>query len=235
MKKTISMICWKRPDYLKKALASIGKADHSGFDSLHIFAEPEGGAEMEYLLANTAAYIPEDLPVVVHRNPNRLRVDANGFVAVSHAFDVLGADLNVHVEEDVVISPDALRLSTWYGVNASSFQEPVMCFCLHHHGGEAPTEKNVHFTKAVHGFSPYGWAATKDNWARWLKPEWFTNRWNDMGKYGWDWSLDYHSKGTHTVKVLVPVVSRANTVGEFGGVNMTPEQWRADFSKHVML
>jgi hypothetical protein len=112
-----------------------------------------------------------------------------------------------------------------------------MCFCLHHHGGEVPNERNIHYTRALYNFAPYGWAATKENWIRWFKPEWFTNRWSPDGKrcFGWDWSINYHSEKTHAVKVLVPVVSRANTIGEFGGVNTSPEQWRTDFAKHVML
>ena len=237
MKNTITMICHNRPAYLTRALLSIGGADLTGYSALHIFAEPSDSPEMQNALATPHTHIPETLEVVVHNNPKRQGVDHNGYQAVSFAFEELGADLNVHIEEDIVISPDALRLSRWYGLNAAAFHEPVMCLCLHNHAGEPINERNVHYMRTVYNFSPYGWAATKENWKQWFQPEWFTNRWSPDGKirFGWDWSINYHSEKTHAVKVMVPAVSRANTIGEFGGVNMTPEQWRSTFADHKML
>lgn len=233
--RTITMICYDRPGYLRQAVAAIrANAPASlGFDSVHIFAEPKHSPEMRQLLASIECD-DTGVPFFVHRNSVKLGVDANGFQALSFVFDTLQSDFNVHIEEDVVISPDALAMCVRYQFNADD--PTVLCYCLHNHAGEKPMTGNIELVKREYGFSPYGWAATRFNWQTWLKPEWFTNRWSPDGKerYGWDWSLNFHSQYTRTAHVLVPVVSRATTIGEFGGVNMSPEQWRAEFAGHVI-
>lgn len=227
---TITMICYKRPGYMKQALDALAKNDFTGYDGVHIFAEPVGSLEMYNLLHGYSLPVP----IHIHHNPVRLGTDLNGFTALCYVFDQLGADFNVHIEEDVVVSPDALKMALNYA--ALPNKHSVMCLCLHNHGGAKPDGNNVRDLAYADGFSPYGWAATRYNWKHWLKPHWFSNRWAaEGGGYGWDWSVNYAVSKTHEACVMVPIVSRANTVGEFGGVNMSPEQWRKEFAGHVML
>lgn len=236
---TITMICWKRPDYLTKALFALGRNDLAGFDAVHIFAEPNGGAEMRALLDSfdEGDYV-FPIPILVHHNGERLGVDKNGYQALSFAFDIENADLNMHIEEDVVVSRDAARMALNYSVMPPA--DDRLCLCFHNHNGKPPadaTDTLLNALQAINEFNPYGWACTKGEWERWFKREWFTNRWSPDGieRYGWDWSINYHAANTKEVYTVMPMVSRATTIGEFGGANMTPEQWRAEFAGHVML
>jgi len=230
--KTITMICWKRSDYLERSFASIMTNDLiEEIDKIYIFAEPDRPAEMDSLL-NTITLSHLGL-VEVHSNSKRLGVDKNGHQAIEHAFRQ-GSELNIHVEEDVILSKDAISMV--FGMNLKYSGTNCLCMCLHNHNALPISGVTIGLTQQIHEFNPYGWACTERQWA-FMSDEWFTNRWSSDGvdKYGWDWSINYHCAKAKTHYTLMPMVSRATTIGELGGVNMTPEQWRADFAKQEIL
>ena len=88
--KTITMICWKRPEYLEKALMSIlDNTAVSEFDCIYIFAEPHRPEKMEALI-ETLRNTPKDkinINVVVHCNAAQKGTDQNGHDAVAYAFN----------------------------------------------------------------------------------------------------------------------------------------------------
>lgn len=226
------MICFNRPEYLKRSFGSIQSNDLSGFDSIHIFVEPTENQEMLNLLKTTKKI--SNVPVIVHYNKDRLFIDKNGFQALSYVFDNLGSSFNIHVEEDVILSPNATKLCLWYE-NSKFDPEKTMCLCMHNHQEIENANESKCFRHDV--FNAYGWAATKDNWNRWLKPEWFTNNYSPDKKtirYGWDWSLIYHTQVAKTVTVIIPEISRSTTIGELGGINMSCDFWRAEFKNHKL-
>lgn len=238
---TITMICWKRPDYLRQAIASVQANDKTGFDAIHIFAEPDCGKEMYQLLYSYHRQQPPagHLPVHIHYNVTRLGTDRNGFTALSFVFDERHSDFNVHVEEDVILSSDALSLAL--RCQPMLEEKECMCMCLHNHHMQAPSaHQPEHLGTAlacqrICEFNPYGWGCTAAQW-KFLQEEWFTNRWSPDGRscYGWDWSLNYHCAKSREKHTLMPMISRATTIGELGGVHMSPEQWRREFADQAI-
>jgi hypothetical protein len=235
--RTISMICYNRPKYLARALAAIDACDTTGFDELHIFAEPVAAdTEMASLLRSLTTVCGR-IPVTVHMNEKKLGVRDNPYRALSFVFECLGSDLNVHVEDDVLISPDALQMAIWY--QSLPHRVKCMCLCLFNPGGSWDETKLQDEKQCVscYGFSPWGWACTKENWQEWFSREWYTDRWAGPNgeRVGWDWSINYHTAFTHTASTVMPAVSRAMTIGAEGGIHSTPEAWARDFGKHVIF
>lgn len=241
--RTVTMLCYNRPAYFERALAALSKNKELYlFDAIHVFAEPTENKEMQTLLSSLSARehaLCSQIPcsIIIHHNSTKHGTDRNGFLSQAYVFDELKTSVNLHIEDDVIVSPDAAFLALWYEQQPSCKER--LCFCLHNHGGVAVSENkhNLSFTGCVHEFNPYGWIATPENWNTWLKREWFTNRWSPDGKvrFGWDWSLNYHCAYTKEAHTLMPEVSRATTIGEFDGVHMSPELWRSEFSYRTIF
>lgn len=231
---TITMICWKRPEYLKRAIESILlNPRFVDFEKIYIRVEPDHPKEMAEFLGEVALVLGDRVEITV--NSFRLGTDKNGFLALRRAFEA-GSDLNVHIEEDVILSSDALDVVLEEFPKMKAYTDPgCLCFCLHNHNSQAMSEDTIRQIQCIHEFNPYGWACTKEQW-QFLSAEWFTNRWSPDGvqKYGWDWSVNYHCANAKTHYTAMPLVSRATTIGELGGVNMSPEQWRAEFANQII-
>ncbi len=106
--KTISMACYRRPDYERQVLDSLEpQLRGSQYQFFRCFDEPP---------------------------PHNIGCDANTLRAIERAFNA-GSDFNLHIEDDTVLAPDALALCDWFYTNPE--RDNYALISLHAHSREA--------------------------------------------------------------------------------------------------
>lgn len=229
--KSISYTAFCRPAYTTLSLGGITAA--RGSMPWRFFASVDGPMypDLNTVLGHQVAEVralferrymgPPD--VRFHRN--NMGCNANIRQAVQMAFDA-GSDFNLHVEDDIVLSPDALELATWF-YNLPERDEYV---CLNLFSDWKPEPGKELAMAEKFGFYPWGWACTRAMWEKYLAPEWDTKR---FGPTGWDWSIGMTIQ-RHGLKVLRPYLSRALNIGRDMGLHMSREHWDENFSQQVV-
>ena len=208
--KTITIVPYNRPHYLRKVLESIRSNDTSGWH-LHIGVEPEND-EVIAVCQNV-----NFMPVSVTINDRILGVHCNNFNAYNHVFDN-GSDFNVALEDDTVLAPDALDLANWFYTGYAASDYALMKLCPISKTLDRPLD----VTECT-DFAPWGWCVTRDKYTRHIKPNWTCDT------RGWDFSV-WSTMCKYRLKALTPLVARSTTIGRLGGANYTPELFDEHFS-----
>jgi len=211
LKKTLTITAYNRPQYLRQVLASVRKNATDGWE-LHFGVEPGNQEVLD--LCNGVDFMPCTVTV----NPTRLGVQENPFQTLTRVFDGEKSDLNVYLEDDVVLAVDALAMASWYAGVADP--ERQMALCLFNYDSRVNMRDRVCVTSTpsrparASTFCSLGFAATAEQWARWIKPHW-----NDCG--GWDYALS-GPLNNRVAAVAVPLCSRSNHIGRMGGTFCSP-------------
>lgn len=221
---TITICAYSRRDYLNQVLDSLATALSlcPEFRVNHIIigvdAGPdrvETGIRVYGLRDCTILFWPEHLGVTEH--PRRL---------LQYAFMELDSSFNLHLEDDTVLAPDALRLVEWF---RSRMSEPAHILSLH-----SRTTSRDRLDQALvryrDDFGVWGWAATGYVARRYILPYWNHRR---IEPLGWDYSMTDIVKRNGLI-VLSPELSRVINIGREGGAHATPEQWDADLRDQVV-
>jgi hypothetical protein len=136
----------------------------------------------------------------------RAGINTNTFLAASVAHS-MGSEFNIYLEEDVVISRDALTMaSQFYEKNIDG----VLCFRRW-----ANTERDQPDTvePANHGLLGDGFAYPRGLWEKTIRPWWFW--YEPTVPFGWDWSVGY-GLDTRKVRQWRPLCQRSQNIGHFG-------------------
>lgn len=188
MTKTVSFCAYRRPDYEAQVLASLfPQVNHRNYRFVPTYDSPA---------------------------PNNRGCDANTFLSIQRAFDH-GSDFNVHVEDDTVLSPDALALADWF----LAHPERDNYVLLNLFSRSTTCERPFDVVESAR-FTSWGWAITREKWETIIKPEW--NQKNTIHPMGWDWSVGFTIQ-KHGLKTLHPVLSRVKNIGREGGTYETPD------------
>ena len=217
--KTISLLACKRPHYLQQTLAALRKNDLTGWQ---IIATVDGDPENEPVIALIKAI--DWIPVQLYVNKFKLGIDRASFNAVRRAFDY-GAELNVYLEEDTLLSPDTLSMVQWLfqrdvvndnpSVGVAFYREAVLY-----------TNEFSHLIidnsrKSDGGFGQ-GFACSYEQWNSFYSRYWLYFE-NHHGGAGWDWSIS-HAATDLKRKVWRPNIPRSKHIGLIGlNTNATPE------------
>jgi hypothetical protein len=200
MNLAMTMTAFKRADYLKTVLKSL--QGNPGIENyvLHFGVEP---VDQEVI---SVCQNVDFMRTVVTVNQERLGVLKNPFELLKRTFDT-GVDGVLYLEDDVILSPDAVRLASWY------FQQPTtnnyICLNLYNHDSVAGADP-----KAVFGgekFSALGIGITRHQWKTHFEPNW------ENDKRGWDFSIT--ALLASGMKVLQPRYSRSHHIGRERGVH----------------
>ena len=105
--KTLTLTVNNRPGYLRQLLDSLRRNNVDGYDLLYCAVEPGCPEVLDVCKAI------DFIPTHVHLNAERLGVRENPYQALRAVFD-MGSDFNVYLEDDLLVSPDALDLANWY-------------------------------------------------------------------------------------------------------------------------
>jgi len=225
MTTTVTICAYDRPDYLLQVLESL----HAAMELCPEFqinrillGIDHGGMDNEVLVQDSRV-------LEVIRWPQHLGVSEHPRRLLQHVFMELRSDFNLHLEDDTVLAPDALRLVEWF---RSLMPDPAHILSLHSHvlplhPDDPHTEvwrPDPALVKPRDTFGVWGWATTAYVARRYILPWWNHRREEPIG---WDWSLT-DTVRRHGLKVLSPALSRVRNIGRDGGVHATPETWDAD-------
>lgn len=209
--KTITLVAYNRLHYMVRMIESLKRNNLEGY-TLFIGVEPDNLSVVEY--CQNLNFMPTKVTV----NPQRLGVAWNPFATISRAFDS-GSDFNVAVEDDLILSPDALDLANWFFALP---ENPYLCLGLFNYESDPTFPDQV---EMVDEFTPLGWAITASIWRRLIKSNWM------IDSRGWDFSMNIIRQNNPANKVLRPQWARANHIGREGGVHCSPEFHDQMFSR----
>jgi len=211
--RTITIAAYRRPEYLQQVLESLTEAERycPEFKPDHIIIGIDSGTGLEVHADESdieVIYWPEHLGVNEH--PRRL---------LQYAFMELGSDFNLHLEDDTVLSPDALRLAMWFQRTPT----PAITLSLYSPSKAVAENEVVRYRQ---DFGAWGWCCTRAVWLRLLAPYWNYKR--DL-PIGWDWSISklMAEKG---LRAIEPALSRVRNIGREKGTYQTPEGYDRDFA-----
>lgn len=200
--KAIALTACSRPDYLKQMLNSLRENNLEGY-TLFMNVEPVNKDVIN--MVNSIDFIPTNIVV----NERKLGVRLNPYTLLKRTVDE-GAHSIVYLEDDLLISPDAIALSNWY---FSRFDKnKYLCLNLYNHDSNPEAPNDVHVGG---GFSALGFAITAFQWKKHFDPAWFAH------KSGWDFSFTDLIESKRAENML-PAYSRTHHIGRFGGVHYRP-------------
>ena len=208
--KTISVIAYNRPAYLRRVLEALTKCRGlSGYEVRISVDGPIGDFLSDQCFAVASAF-PFGKAIQYMSN---VGVDDHPFRSIGMAFSS-GSEFNVHIEDDVVPSPDTLEMADWFCEQGKEY-----AYLSLHNGSTKPEdpaalEENMRFC-------PWGWACTREMWQKWFSPSWNCKVNEPLG---WDWSMGVIIQ-RNGLKCLNPRMSRTLNIGREGGVYETPDHF----------
>jgi hypothetical protein len=131
------------------------------------------------------------------------------------AFD-LGVTQFVYLEDDILVSPDALRLAHWYFTHPKySDDQAGLAFCREESAGNdasRPAEVAMHSSRF--GLLGQGWAFTRNQYVTFIRPYW--SHWHPAcPTEAWDYNLAVWAQVLNK-SVWRPRLSRSRHCGAVG-------------------
>jgi hypothetical protein len=229
VKRAITITGWQRPQLFDALLKSLAANDLRGWQ---IFVQLEPSEFVEAYRAAAAEVLP-DVPVFLTVNPERLGIRMNPYSLFSRVFEEK-ADFVLHLEEDLLLAPDATALAQWYAGNCRS---EWMCLSLLSGGcgskGFISEPSYPELLFAGKSFNSLGFAFRRNEWEQHIRPAWLSDQivytCYGQGNGSWDWSVYRHVIMTEGLYTLQPVAARATHTGRYG-VYCGPEFHDAAFT-----
>ena len=160
-------------------------------------------------------------------NPARLGVRENPYRLLERAF-AEGSALNLYLEEDLLLAPDATGLASWYRAH---HRPEWLCLSLVAGGcASAGLLSNPDYPALLFAgstFNSLGFAVRRQEWLRLMAPAWMTER-DGVIKFdgkptgGWDWQIYSLLLDDPKLRTLQPVLARATHNGRMAGEHCTP-------------
>ena len=218
--KTISILCFNRPYYLQQCLEALAKC--RGVEQYHLFISVDGGG--------SEVIAPQGIgqtTTIIHQGMN-YGINEHNFTAFEMLFRPDSkVDFNVALEDDAVLSPDALELAEWFYTHP---RRDEYLFCAL--GKISKDGKDFDYQYIVDEraniSSSHAWCFTRAAW------DLMRENWNSKKEapVGWDFSLAMQMY-LHGWRSLTPRLSRVKTVGRIG-VNSTAEWFDANVAGQVV-
>ena len=232
MRRTITIAAYRRPDYLEQVLRSLRQALLAcpEYHPYRIVIGIDPGADCQSDIETAAARMKFSYRhVEVITWPEHLGVNEHPRRLLQYVFTEIYSMFNVHIEDDTVLSPDALRLAVWFHDRSISDvigERNVLGVSLHN-----PSRDYDHTDRVYHtdSFGVWGWGCTEWSWRKWLSPLWNHKR---NFPIGWDWSISATMQ-KYRLKCLAPSLSRVHNIGRERGQYQTPEGHDRDFAGQV--
>jgi len=206
--KTITLVLSNRLLYAREVIESLRLNNTRDY---HLFAAIEPGYPETPELVEICEKI-DFLPTTISVNKQRFGVNWNNYHVFNKVFEQ-GSDFNVALEDDTVLSPDALNLADWFFCSPACSHYVLLNFYNFSSDHDYPLS-----VVEYDSMFPWAWAFTRPMYERWLKPEWM----NDSSI--WDASVERVMRLNNLVS-LRPVLSRSRNIGRCGGTYETPEHW----------
>ena len=228
MQKTITITAANRPALLQGMLQSLVRNELDGW-TIFVSIEPTSVApDLVSICKTTLAGHGCEIAI----NDKVLGIRDNPHNAISRVF-AAGSALNLHLEEDLLVSPDVTALSSWY----AEHHEPSW-LCLNLLAGPCGSGALLSDSRfpgelfLARTFNSLGFAVRREEWQSLMAPSWFgagvpelaggsAANWRTNAS-GWDWAI-YGLLASRTDLFSVqPVLARATHTGATG-THVTPE------------
>jgi len=231
---SITITAMNRPHLFRAMLESLVANDLTEWRVV-IRVEPgEHAAAFAPIAAELLAGVPYDLKV----NDEVQGIALNPFLAVETAFEA-GSKLNLYLEEDLLVSPDATALALWYKRNHQAGWLGLSL--LAGPCGSAGFLSNEHHPELLfeaRTFNSIGFVMRRDEWYAHARAVWQSRpgispiiHGNWRLNWGWDWSLYGLVAADPTLRAVQPVLARATHNGRLGGTYASPEFHDAAFGE----
>ena len=200
MNLAVTITAARRADYLVKAIRAVRAAGYEGV--IHVSVDCTNG-RISWGVADAAR---GEVGTLVRLNDPMLGLwgpHNNARAAYEWAF-ADGAQAVLAIEDDCILSPDALEVVKWYLTTAA---DRYLLLSL---GNNTPNAggRPLDVWESCHINSPWAWCFTREAW-EWMAPKWNYKRVNPIG---WDWSLSFRMANERR-KSLVPALPRARNIG----------------------
>jgi len=228
--KTITLLAHNRPGYTAQTIGALAEAllkpDEPIFDKL-IFSIDPGNSEV-VAVCERACQILADNGVInscMYVNAAKFGVAGNTLVALQRAFEEHGSEFNLSIEDDALLTPDAVVLANWFfetnGGLASDYA--LMSMSDHRNFGRGKNPGNVpddpsYIFESAYISSPFAWCTTEWQWP-FIEATWNNKK---VPPTGWDFSLTYAMR-MNRMRSLSPILSRCKNIGRENGEHGTPE------------
>ena len=229
VQKTITITAMDRPLLLKALLQSLVRNELDGWRILVSIESSPATSDMMNICQSTLAGHAHEISV----NDGILGVEAHPHRLLNRAF-AGGSALNLYLEEDLLISPDATALALWY---AEHHQPGWLCLnLLAVPCGSAAVLSDPRFPNELflaRTFNSLGFAVRREEWYGLLEPVWFGGKeplvaggwaanWGTRGVGGWDWSIYALLAYRKDLFSVQPALACASHMGKTG-THATPE------------
>lgn len=214
--KIITLTCWRRSEYLRRCLDALAKCEGIIEYIVLPIVDGDGSSEVVDMVKGISrlGYITHDEHVGINSVTRGV---------ISSAFASKEIFRIIHLEEDVIVSPDALRYCEWaldkYESDKSVFS--VGMFNLNNDpqdldGFDSDGIEHTIIAESIARpqprFSCWGWATWRDRWQE-MEANWPTQGDQELS---WDVAMD-KLRGDRVE--IVPEVSRSINIGKEGGTH----------------
>jgi len=203
----IIMPMYNRPHYLEKVLNALSKCDNLDKFYVETFEENIFNYQKENeILLNR--YLKGKIEVKRNLNNTVKGCSANCLEGIQKI--VNEHEFFVMVEDDIILSTDALNLALWIFPKLTD-EQPAISFYSRFHMSK-DYSNNEHFKVCNSVFwHVWGWAG-KSSFFR----EKFLPSWDYSDKYlGWDMPINIYAHAKN-IKFFQPIVSRSDNIGAIG-------------------
>jgi|15BtaG_2_1085339.scaffolds.fasta_scaffold40334_2 hypothetical protein len=223
--KTITVVAYNRPKYFVQCLEHLKTCDLTGWDlTISIDGAATQDQEQKTIeclnLAND--FVSSGHAARVLHQDKNYGVNWHNKRVMDEAYQ-RGSDINLHVEDDILLSPDALQLVDWYSKFSTKEEYLFLLLC-------SKKKKDTEAWNLMVGeckrFMPWGFAYTRKNWEENIETSWM------IDPNGWDVTLNEYLVIGQNYKTLQPYLSRINNIGKIG-VYCTPRDWAQGFNNHI--
>ena len=222
---TIALVAYRRPFYLKKVMEAIeGCQEFSTSVDRIVCSVDEASNRGQGCYKMLSEWNP-GRPVQVLGHGKRRGIVGNTILAMKEAFDV-GSQNVLMLEDDAVLSPDALRISRWF---CEGDLPTILAFGLSAHMDS--TEDDRFDAGAVWEYNflpcPFAYVVKLEHWPFLLK-NWCCKNFHPCG---WSWSMTFAARKAG-LRYLAPRLSRCKNIGRELGENESEASWLKSQTGH---
>ena len=200
MVKTITIANYNRPECFKRCVKALRNQQGCDLEEWHIHIGIDGGGDKEKELIEIYKSIDFCKTSLRVAGVN-IGINANTFWCMKEVFRY--SAMNIYLEDDIILSPDALALADWFYSRSSQYSALSLCNI------NQKVSEDLEGLYETNAFIGWGFVMGKSSWLKYAKDIWL------KGDSMWD------NKVANNMRVLkgknsIPFKSRATNIGKVG-------------------
>lgn len=212
MLRVITMTSYRRPDYTRQVLAALSRCE--GVANWLLLANVEPG--VDEVIEQFRSWNACESRLIV--NDERRGLNLNTQEVLVRAFK-LRADIIVHLEDDTVPSPDALRYFHWaITIVLKSADDNLLLASGYNKPAAGPGDSHATGTRPI--WCPWGWGVDRK------RLSWLLSRWCTKNPKCFTCRIKQQYRGIR--REIFPFLSRIQNIGYELGENDRTPQWYQD-------